>query len=255
MHGLQSLKLVDDSAKQIAMIFENANHSQLGFLMFLQIKNVLLMGQLMFVNELVTTQRWVNGANTAGRIARKVKNKLQADLTTRTGKALKECLSQVISTHPVLREAARPKNFTPILVSKTDSSGYYGRHIDNAFIGLGKDQVRSDLPYTLFLSNPDSYLGGELQVEFNDRIERFKLPAGDMVIYPASQFHEVTMVSEGTRFACIGWIESRIPYAADREVLFELAIIKENIEAKLGTNSEELLQLTKIVVNLERRFG
>lgn len=223
--------------------------------MLLQIKNVLCKEQLVFVNELLPTQRWVNGANTAGRIARKVKNNLQADLTTRTGKALRESLSQVISKHPVVREAARPKNFTPILVSKTESSGYYGRHIDNAFIGYGKDQIRSDLAYTLFLSNPDSYVGGELQVEYNDRLERFKLPAGDMVIYAPSQIHEVTMVSEGIRFACIGWIESRIPDAADREVLFELANIKENIEAKLGTNSEELLQLTKIIVNLERRFG
>ena len=71
-------------------------------------------------------------------------------------------------------------------------------------------RIRTDLSATLFLAEPDSYDGGELVIEAGDAARPMKLPAGDMVLYPATTLHHVTPVTRGVRLAAFFWVQSLV---------------------------------------------
>lgn len=223
--------------------------------MTLLIAGVLDEAALHEAQDLAATLIWRDGAETAGATARQVKHNLQADLSSRTGVKLRDMLTKAVTTHPVLQAAAHPKRFSTLLVSKTEAGGAYGLHVDNAFMGEGAARLRTDLSFTLFLSAPESYAGGELVVELAGMQQSFKPAAGDLVLYPSTSLHQVAPVSHGARLACVGWIESAVPDAAARDILFDL----ENLRASLATTHEaqspEMLTLAKSISNLLRRFG
>ena len=58
----------------------------------------------------------------------------------------------------------------------------YGSHVDDALM----NGVRSDVSFTLFLSDPASYDGGALIVETSAGEDDIKLPAGSLVAYPST---------------------------------------------------------------------
>jgi len=204
---------------------------------------------------LVSQVSWRDGAETAGATAKAVKNNLQADLGSRTGSKLKVLLEKAIHTHPVLNAAARPKRFSPILISRTENGGGYGAHVDNALMGRGADRLRTDLSFTLFLSEPDSYEGGELVIDQAGATQSIKGQAGDLFLYPSTTLHAVAPVTNGIRMVCIGWIESAVPDAMDREILFDLENLRTSLNGQLPAQSAELLTLSKVYSNLIRRFA
>lgn len=223
--------------------------------MLLNLSGVLTPEDLVQARDLAATLSWRDGAETAGAVARQVKRNLQADLGSRTGVKLREMLLAKIRTHPVLRAAAQPKRFSKLLVSKTEEGGGYGFHVDNAFMGVGEDRMRTDLSFTLFLSEPETYEGGELEVDLPDMTRAIKLPAGDMVLYPSTSLHQVAPVTSGTRLVCVGWIETAVPDMAVREILFDLENLRASLGAKYDPQSPEMLTLAKSISNLMRRFG
>ncbi len=223
--------------------------------MSLLIAGVLDGESLTEARALAGTLAWRDGAKTAGATARAVKRNLQADLTSRTGVKLRDMLSEAISEHPVLRAAAHPKKFSKLLVSKTGPGGAYGLHIDNAFMGAGEARLRTDLSFTLFLAEPETYSGGELVVELAGMQQSFKPAAGDLVLYPSTSLHQVAPVTEGERLACVGWIESAVPDAAARDVLFDLENLRASLAPRYDAQSPEMLVLAKSISNLLRRFG
>lgn len=223
--------------------------------MFLTLSGVLDAGQLATATELAATLRWVDGAATAGPVARTVKHNEQADLTSRTGAKLRDMLGEAIRAHPVLAAAAQPRRFSSLLVSRTEDGGTYGLHVDNPFMGTGEARLRTDLAFTLFLSEPDSYEGGELEINHAGITHHAKAAAGDLVLYPSTSLHQVRPVTSGQRIVCVGWIESSIRDTAAREILFDL----ENLRAALGqthdVHSPEYLTLSKSIANLMRLWG
>ena len=223
--------------------------------MFLTLANVLSYQQADEIRSLLPTLRWEDGAKTAGRGASAVKSNLQADLTSRTGAALKSILETAIRTHPVLRAATQPKRFSSLLVSKTEMGGGYGMHIDNPVMKAGDTEMRVDASFTLFLQAPDQYDGGELSIDHSGFTQNVKLPLGDMVIYPSTFLHEVRPVTAGTRLVCVGWIESRIADPAVREILFDLSTLRAELEPPHPLQSAEMLALQKAIANLTCRFG
>ena len=70
--------------------------------------------------------------------------------------------------------------------------------------------MRTDVSFTLFLSDPDSYEGGALVIESTGGEEDVKLPAGSLVAYPSTTLHRVAPVTEGVRLAAVGWARSFI---------------------------------------------
>ncbi|KCZ53979.1 hypothetical protein HY29_02610 [Hyphomonas beringensis] len=223
--------------------------------MLLTLSGILNASDLEDTRDLIATLGWRDGAETAGGMARAVKRNQQADLTSRTGKQLREQLKDKIERHPVLRAATQPRRFSKQMISKTENGGGYGFHVDNAFMGAGDSRIRTDMSYTLFLSEPDTYEGGELQVELAGMTQSVKLPAGDMVLYPSTSLHRVAPVTSGTRLVCIGWIESSVRDEAVREVLFDLENLRSGMAKKMDLQSPELLVLSKTISNLLRQFG
>ena len=223
--------------------------------MLITIANVLDHGALEQVRSLAKTVRWNDGAETAGATAREVKRNLQADLTSRTGAQLRDQLIQAISSNTVLQSAAQPSRFSKLLISKTEEGGGYGLHVDNALMPLGDEKMRTDLSFTLFLSDPDSYEGGELQIEHAGQSMSLKPNAGDLVLYPSTSLHRVNEVTSGTRLACVGWIESRVQRPDDRELLFDMANLKATLAQQHSAQSPEMLMSAKMLSNLIRRFS
>lgn len=223
--------------------------------MLITIANVLDHEALEQVHLLMKTVRWKDGAETAGATAREVKRNLQADLTSRTGAQLRDQLTQAISSNTVLQAAAHPSRFSKLLISKTEAGGGYGLHVDNALMPIGDEKMRTDLSFTLFLSEPDSYEGGELQIEHAGQSISLKPSSGDLVLYPSTSLHNVNEVTSGTRLVCVGWIESRVQRPDDRELLFDMTNLKTALAQHYSTQSPEMLMSAKILSNLIRRFS
>lgn len=219
------------------------------------IGNILDEAELATVTELVPKQIWADGTKTAGAIAREVKRNRQADLSTRAGSRLREVLQGALRRHPVVQAFARPAKWSPLIVSQTSAGGGYGTHIDNAFMGSGDGRVRTDLSFTLFLSDPDTYEGGELKIDMAGMTHSVKGARGDLVIYPSTTLHQVADVTSGRRIVCVGWIESMIRSGDQREILFDLDNLKAELLASHEKNSPELLTLSKAIANLTRMWG
>ena len=120
---------------------------------------------------------------------------------------------------------------------------------------LGDGKMRTDLSFTLFLSDPQAYEGGELQIEHAGQSMQLKPSAGDLVLYPSTSLHQVNQVTSGERLVCVGWIESRIKRADDREILFDLANLKSQLAQDYAPQSPAMLMAAKLLANLERRFS
>lgn len=219
------------------------------------IENVLDTDQRSLLSGLIARLTWEDGAKTAGKTARRVKQNLQADLSTDVGKKVSGMLSRAILDHSVVKAAAQPSQMSRLLVSKTGPGGGYGRHFDNAFMSNGDGAVRTDLSFTLFLNDPNDYAGGALEIELAGHAQDIKLKAGHLVLYPASCLHQVKTVTSGERLVCVGWIESRVRRSEDREILFDLANLQASLASAHDPQSPEMLQLAKIIANLKRRFN
>jgi len=198
---------------------------------------------------------WRDGRTTAGATAKQNKQNRQADLSSAAGKAIHGELIDRISSHPVVRAAARPKLFSNLMISQTSADDFYGPHIDNALMKKGDRVFRSDVSFTLFLTPPESYDGGELVIHTAGAEQSLKGQAGDLVLYPSSHIHQVTPVTRGVRLACVGWIESLIANAEQRSLLFDLENLRASLRQSLPTNSAELITLDKTISNLLRMWA
>ncbi|MEM7741114.1 MAG: Fe2+-dependent dioxygenase [Pseudomonadota bacterium] len=219
------------------------------------VSGVLSPSQTAAMKQALDAEPWRDGKVTAGRIARQVKYNEQADLSGPSGRALRDQLHKAITGHVVVKAAARPRRVSTIMVSRTAHGGYYGRHVDNALMGEGDARLRTDLSFTLFLTPTDEYKGGELIIHSSMGEQRIKGDAGDMVLYPSSDIHEVTPVTDGERVVAVGWIESVIADGQKRAVLFDLENLRVSMRAMLPTNSVELLTLDKTIANLLRMWA
>ena len=223
--------------------------------MLLPIANVLDSAKLAEAQEMLALLTWRDGADTAGKTAREVKRNLQADLSTRSGAKLKTLLNSAVQQHPTVKAAAQPRQFSKLLLSKTETGGGYGLHVDNSYMPTGNSEIRTDLSFTLFLSPPDAYEGGELEIQHAGQAFSIKLAAGDLILYPSTNLHQVKPVQSGTRLVCVGWIESRVKRSEDRELLYELSTLKAALAQQYPAQSPEMLKLSRIQGNLKRRFS
>jgi PKHD-type hydroxylase len=121
-------------------------------------------------------------------------------------------------------------------------------------MGAGDDRLRTDLAFTIFLAERAAYDGGELVVQSALGDQQIKLEAGDAILYPAGAIHHVAPVTRGERLAAVGWLQSHIPDAAQRELLFDLSIARARL-AEAGVRREELLLLDKSISNLLRMWA
>ncbi|MFN9498110.1 MAG: Fe2+-dependent dioxygenase [Erythrobacteraceae bacterium] len=207
------------------------------------------------LQERIGMLEWRDGRETAGAVAREVKRNLQAAMDSAPGRALQDELSRLIEDNAVIKAAAQPRRFSPLLISKTGVDGRYGAHVDNALMGKGALRLRTDLSFTLFLTPPGEYEGGELVIHAAGMTQELKGEAGYLVLYPSGSIHEVKPVTRGERIVCVGWIESLVADAGQREMLFDLENLRTALRQKLPAKSAELLTLDKTIANLLRMWA
>ena len=196
------------------------------------------------------TQNWEDGKNTAGSHATLVKNNLQLNRNSEVSKKYSQLVNKKILSNLLIKSFSIPKRIHGIMFTKSSTNMHYGRHIDNPYMSSG----RSDLSFTLSLTNKDSYEGGELIIETLNSEEKFKLNAGQIILYPSSYLHSVSEVNNGERLVCVGWIESYVRSIEEREYLFDLDAGARSLLSKHG-RSDELDLIFKSYSNLLRVMG
>jgi PKHD-type hydroxylase len=214
--------------------------------MILAIADVLSAADLAEVRGALASATFVDGRATAGWSARLVKANLQASGSPEVERA-RALVETRLTEHAVFALATRPKVILGPLFSRYQPGHAYGPHVDDALMG----GVRSDVAFTLFLSAPESYEGGELVIDTTAGEEAFKLGAGSVVIYPATTLHRVVPVSRGERLAAVGWVRSYIREAERRELLFDLDTARRRLFDREGKTAEGDL-LAKCAANLLR---
>ena len=219
--------------------------------MILCIGEVLSGEQLARVRSTLDDGRFEDGRKTAGWHARLVKNNEQMQVAGEAAQALRAEVENALTGHPVFQMATRPAKMTPILFSRYRDGMTYGNHVDDPVMGRGTGRIRTDISFTLFLDDPDSYDGGNLVTDTTAGEQSYKLPAGSVVIYPSSTLHRVEPVTRGQRRVAIGWIQSTIRDPAQREVLFDLDTARRQLFEREGKTAEFDL-LTKSLANLQR---
>ena len=193
---------------------------------------------------------WEDGKLTAGKNAAKEKNNLQLRRDSDISIKFSGLITKKILSNELIKSFALPKKIHGTIFSKSTSGMKYGRHIDNAYMSSG----RADLSFTVFLNCKKKYEGGALLIEGLNSEEKFKLDAGEIIIYPSTYLHSVEKVIDGERLVFIGWIESYVKSIEEREYLFDLDAAARSLLAKYG-RSEEVDLIYKSYSNFLRRLG
>ena len=221
--------------------------------MLFSIDNLLTSEELNFFIDRFMQAAFIDGKTTAGWHAKLVKNNQQLDKTTPLAQELREQVQSILKKNALFQSAVLPKIIHSILGSRYDVGMSYGTHTDNALMG-DQEFWRADVSFTLFLSEPESYSGGELVIENSDEERSYKLTAGSIIVYPSTTLHRVEPVTQGVRLAIVGWVQSLVRDPANREILFDLDTTRRSIFAKEGKTIEFDL-VSKTYTNLLRRWA
>lgn len=222
--------------------------------MILCIDKVLSGDQLQRIRQALDASDFRDGRETAGWHARTVKRNQQASSQDPAIAALRDEVMQTLSAHTLFQIAARPRRMKPVMFSRYQQGMTYGNHVDDAVMPTPQGPMRTDLSFTLFLGDPDSYEGGELVTETTQGEQRFKLPAGSMILYPSSTLHRVEAVTQGERLAAVGWLQSQVRQPEQREVLFDLDTTRRQIFERDGKTAE-FDAISKSLANLLRMWA
>jgi PKHD-type hydroxylase len=202
---------------------------------------------------------WEDGRSTAGAQSALVKRNEQLPPDGEVARTLGNRVISALTANPRVIAAAIPKQIFPPLFNRYAASDrhHFGIHVDNAVRGdrLTGLRIRTDLSVTLFLSEPEDYDGGELIIEDFYGSHEIKLPAGHLVLYPASSLHMVTPVTRGTRVASFFWLQSMIRDAHARSLIFDLDTTIQALVERLGREDPETVKLTGIYHNLIRYWA
>jgi PKHD-type hydroxylase len=222
------------------------------------IPEVLTADQVGRCRDVMAQTEWIDGRGTAGHQSSKVKRNLQLPEDSAEARELGQMVLSALNRSPLFTSAVLPKTIFPPLFNRYDAHGdmHFGSHVDNAIrtdfaTGI---RIRTDVSSTLFLSSPDDYDGGELVVEDTYGTHSVKLPAGDMIVYPATSVHHVTPVTRGSRIASFFWTQSMIADVTRRAMLFDLDM---SIIRLSGDHPEHpsIVSLTALYHNLLRQWA
>lgn len=212
------------------------------------IRDMLTSEQIGEVLGMLNDEVFVDGKKTASGMAQSVKENEQVDASQVPG--LIELLSNTVASHPLFRQLTIPRHVSNLMVSRYREGMAYGTHTDAAIMQSG---FRSDISFTLFLTEPESYEGGELSLETPFGEQRIKLKAGSLILYPTGELHRVTPVTQGERIVIVGWVQSRVRDSRKRQILIELDQVRKAYLDKVGHDRTADL-LLKSSMNLRRMW-
>lgn len=224
--------------------------------MMLQVPDVLTGEQLRRFREVLLKADWADGKITAGYQSAKAKHNLQLPEDQPLARQLGEMVLDILARNSLFMSAALPLKVFPPLFNCYQDGGHFGVHIDNAIRDIRgtPHRVRTDISATLFLSPPEDYDGGELTIQDSYGAHTVRLPAGHMVLYPASSLHKVEPVTRGVRLACFFWVQSLVRDDARRTQLFDLDTAIQALTQSVPEHAA-LVQLTGVYHNLLRSWA
>lgn len=226
--------------------------------MLIHIPDVLTGDELRHCRTVLENSRWVDGRATAGDLAAQSKNNLQIPVDSAEARELGELVLNALGRNETYHSAALPLRVLPPMFNRYDAGMTFGTHVDNAIRtvpGTGGMRMRADVSSTLFLTDPADYDGGELLVQDSYGTHSVKLPAGHMVVYPASSLHRVMPITRGSRWASFFWAQSMVKDDALRTTLYELDRSIIDVRRQLGDDNQAVLGLVNHYHNLLRRWA
>ena len=219
--------------------------------MILTLPDLVTPDELALIKQKIATVPFIEGKATAGELLKSVKNNQQIPWNHPVMKEITDLVMRALGRCDAFMSLAQPRRLAAMLVSRYQPGMAYGAHVDAPIMGE-PNHVRSDVSFTLFLNEPDTYQGGELAFENGSGETAFKLPARSAICYPTGQLHRVRPVEQGERLAVVGWVQSLVREPAIRELLHDLSEARELLVGQEGTGRAVEL-LTKSYSNLLRR--
>lgn len=224
--------------------------------MLLAIPEVLTSEQVSRARRVLESGQWVDGRVTAGHQSARAKDNLQIPEDHPAARELGDMILDALGKNPLFISAALPQRVFPPLFNSYSGGQSFGTHVDNAIRSITgtPHRIRTDLSATLFFTHPEEYDGGELIVEDTYGTHSVKLPAGHMILYPATSLHHVRPVTRGARISSFFWIQSMIRDDGKRSLLFDLDVAIQ----RLGRDVPEhpsAVQFTGVYHNLLRQWA
>jgi PKHD-type hydroxylase len=224
--------------------------------MLLPIPDVLTAGQIVRARQILEQAEWVDGRVTAGHQSARAKDNMQLPEASAAARELGGTILSALEQNALFISAALPARVFPPLFNRYQGGQAFGTHVDNAIrqVPGTPHRIRTDLSATLFLTAPEEYDGGELVVEDTYGTHSVKLPAGHLILYPATSLHHVQPVTRGARIASFFWIQSMLRDDGERTLLFDLDVAIQRLNAD-DSNQSSAVQLTGVYHNLLRRWA
>jgi PKHD-type hydroxylase len=223
----------------------------------LHIPRLLTPDQVRHCRDILLDADWVDGRVTAGEQSGLAKRNLQLPEDAPQARALGEVVLKALASNAHFMSAALPLKVYPPLFNRYGEGLGFGDHIDNAIriSPVTGARYRTDLSCTLFLSDPADYDGGELVFEGGVSARAIKLPAGDLILYPASTVHRVEPVTRGERWASFFWVQSMVADPTQRTLLYNLDQAIIGARADLGDEHPSAVALVGVYHNLIRMWA
>lgn len=228
--------------------------------MLLTIPDLLTREEVKQAREILESAEWLDGKVTAGHQSAQSKDNMQIPEGSPPSRQLGEIILAALGKNPLFLSAALPARVFPPLFNRYSGGQSFGTHVDNSIrqVTGTPHRIRTDISATLFFSAPEEYDGGELCVEDTYGIHSVKLPAGHMVLYPATSLHHVKPVTRGARISSFFWIQSMVREDSRRSLLFDLDLSIQRLNRDLANNqvaSQTTVQLTGVYHNLLRQWA
>jgi PKHD-type hydroxylase len=225
--------------------------------MLVHIPNVLTADELAQVRSIIEAEGWVDGKSTAGDQAATAKFNLQIAEGSPAGMQAGDIILKALGRNPTFNSAALPFRVLPPLFNRYEAGMKFDAHVDGAIrmIPHAGIRMRADVSSTLFLTDPADYDGGELVVDDAYGSHSVKLPAGDMIVYPATSLHNVTPVTRGSRWSSFFWTQSMVRDDGKRTLLYDLDLAIIEVRQRLGDQEHASVALVSHYHNLLRQWA
>jgi len=212
--------------------------------------NLLESGKLEPFRQAIAKFEFEDGINTASGDAKNIKQNLQVTGTNPAARTVIQKIKNIVTESQIIQGYAFINQVVGVRIALYRDGGHYDWHVDSPFM----NGVRTDLSFTIFLSEPNTYDGGELLLDSDGRMQKFKGEAGQIIVYPTGRLHKVNPVTRGERLVVVGWINSHVRSEEDRSTLYKLGAEVNRLK-KLVEDPSELDQLNYISMNLRRRLA
>ena len=225
--------------------------------MLLHIKQVLTPEQAADARARVEGAQWVDGNVTSGHQSAQAKYNEQLPEDSPLAQELGRTILAALERSALFMSAALPKQVFPPLFNRY-TGGMSFRQPRRQRDPRARRIAHADAHRPVRDAVPDAARGRTTAASSWSRTPTActtsKLPAGDLVLYPATSLHRVTPVTRGARVSSFFWIQSMVADDARRSLLFDLDMAIVRL-ARDTPGHPSLVSLTGCYHNLLRMWA